>query len=74
MVTISSSVEPGYVKVNVTDSGAGIAESDLAQIFDRFRQVAPSKTGVKGGTGLGLAICKGNLGAAQWLCRGEKVK
>lgn len=61
VVTISSSLEPGFVKVNVTDRGAGIAESDIAQIFDRFRQVAPSKTGVKGGTGLGLAICKAIL-------------
>ncbi len=60
-VTISSTVEPGYVKVSVTDHGAGIAESDVGHIFDRFRQVAPSKTGVKGGTGLGLAICKAIL-------------
>lgn len=60
-VTISSALEPGCVKVNVTDQGAGIAESDIGHIFDRFRQVAPSKTGVKGGTGLGLAICKAIL-------------
>ncbi|HIN64689.1 MAG TPA: PAS domain-containing sensor histidine kinase, partial [Candidatus Obscuribacterales bacterium] len=61
IVTITTELEPGAVKVNVTDHGAGIAEADIAHIFDRFRQVAPSKTGVKGGTGLGLAICKAIL-------------
>lgn len=60
-IFISSSIEPGFIKVNVTDNGAGIPESDIEHIFDRFRQVSPSKTGVKGGTGLGLAICKAIL-------------
>jgi len=60
-VSITTELEPGFAKVNVTDQGAGIAEEDIAHIFDRFHQVAPSKSGVKGGTGLGLAICKAIL-------------
>jgi signal transduction histidine kinase len=48
------------VQVSVADSGAGIAETDLPHLFDRFYQsrqsVAPA-TG-EGGKGLGLAIVK----------------
>jgi signal transduction histidine kinase len=48
------------VSVYVTDTGTGIAQAELPQLFDRFYQarqsVAPA-TGV-GGKGLGLAIVK----------------
>lgn len=42
------------VRISVTDEGPGIQSDQLAAVFDRFRQVGPSR----GGTGLGLAICK----------------
>jgi Signal transduction histidine kinase len=41
----------------VSDSGAGIPESLLTKIFDRFFRVDPSR-GEPSGTGLGLAIAK----------------
>ena len=41
------------ILVDVSDSGGGIAESDLDKIFDPFF------TTKKGGTGLGLSICYG---------------
>lgn len=46
------------VRVSIIDSGIGIAESDLAHIFDDFRQADSSPTRQYGGAGLGLAICK----------------
>lgn len=43
------------LKVNVEDTGIGIAAEDLEFIFDEFAQVYSA---TKQGTGLGLAICK----------------
>jgi len=43
---------------SVTDSGAGISESNLKQLFEPFTQVDASSTRRFGGTGLGLSICR----------------
>jgi len=46
------------VKVEVSDSGQGIAAEDVEKIFDKFQQLDfPDRT-LRGGTGLGLAVCK----------------
>lgn len=45
------------VRVDVEDSGIGIAPADQARLFQPFIQVAKGRT-VQGGTGLGLAICR----------------
>lgn len=47
------------LKVEVRDTGMGIPEDDLANIFNRFSQVDSSSTRTHQGTGLGLAISKG---------------
>ncbi|MFW5735356.1 MAG: ATP-binding protein, partial [Oceanidesulfovibrio sp.] len=47
-----------YIRFEVRDSGIGIPESQINQIFDRFYQVDGSFTRSFEGTGLGLAIAK----------------
>ena len=42
----------------VTDSGIGIAEDSLAELFDPFVQVGEHTHQRFGGTGLGLSICR----------------
>ena len=57
-VTINDHSES--VEVKVTDTGVGIPEDDLSQIFKRFYRVDRSRTKIKNkaSNGLGLAIVK----------------
>jgi len=46
------------VEIRVKDTGIGIAETEIKNIFDRFYQVNSAHTSVQLGTGLGLAMVK----------------
>ena len=46
------------VSFSVTDTGIGIDETQLGQVFESFRQADSSIPRLYGGTGLGLTICK----------------
>ncbi|NPV07767.1 MAG: hybrid sensor histidine kinase/response regulator [Anaerolineae bacterium] len=50
--------EDGYLQVTVSDTGRGIAASELATIFDEFYQIGRAKEEPDAGKGLGLAIAR----------------
>jgi len=53
-VELSATAAPGAAIIRVTDKGAGIPESFLPRLFDRFTQA----DGKKSGSGLGLYIAR----------------
>lgn len=57
-ITVSAGVENGCVRIDITDTGEGIAPQHLPYVFERFYRADPSRARSTGGSGIGLAIVK----------------
>jgi GAF domain-containing protein len=55
-VEVRGRVEDGNVRVDVQDTGIGIAPEDQARVFEEFQQVGRERS--REGTGLGLTLSK----------------
>lgn len=60
-VTVKQSVRDGRVRISVTDTGNGIEDDQISQIWDRYYKVDKVHRRAMIGTGLGLSIVKGVL-------------
>ncbi|MFO7773391.1 MAG: ATP-binding protein [Dehalococcoidia bacterium] len=56
-ITIATEADDGSVTVSVSDTGVGIANSDLPHVFERFYKGDRARS-EGGGTGMGLAIAR----------------
>jgi Na+/proline symporter/nitrogen-specific signal transduction histidine kinase len=73
-VEIALSQGEGFVRVDVSDNGPGIAAAEQQAIFDKFRQAGDPLMGKPQGFGLGLHICKRiveRLGGRIWVVSGR---
>ncbi|MFN3430948.1 MAG: sensor histidine kinase [Candidatus Sericytochromatia bacterium] len=57
-VTITLHPDGSEARIEVADTGVGIASEHQAHLFDKFYQTATSAPGAVGGAGLGLFIAK----------------
>lgn len=58
-LSIKTSNDENFIKIEIADNGIGIDDSSLKQIFDPFFTTKPTGKG----TGLGLAVCYGIITA-----------
>ncbi|KLU60254.1 signal transduction histidine-protein kinase BaeS [Peptococcaceae bacterium CEB3] len=57
-ITIRLQRGPDFAQVQIQDSGIGIPQADLPNIFERFYRADKSRSRETGGTGIGLALVK----------------
>lgn len=79
-ITLSAAYTEKFMEISVEDTGCGIAQENLPELFQKYKQVKITGQDQKEGTGLGLAICKalvtaqgGNIWIASNIGQGTKV-
>ena len=80
VISLTSSVRSGELRVSVEDRGPGIPREELPRIFERFYRLDKARSRKLGGAGLGLPIAKtiveahgGRVEAASRLGEGTKM-
>ena len=58
-INIQAHDDGAELRIEVTDTGEGIAKKDLLHLFERFYRSEQSRSRNFGGAGLGLSIAKG---------------
>lgn len=64
-VTVMLAAEPGWIAVEIRDTGRGISPQDLPHIYERFYRGDLSRSRESGGAGIGLTIAKAMVEAHQ---------
>lgn len=73
-VSIKTVKKEGFIFIKVEDSGNGVPESELENLFDPFFRLEPDRGRDSGGAGLGLAIVKTCVEACQGSVRAYNIK
>ncbi len=58
VVSVQTTNEKDFVRIDIIDQGPGIPKKDKKAIFERFKQIEGEEYKRSGSSGLGLAICK----------------
>jgi PAS domain S-box-containing protein len=57
-LVLSAKSKGDFINISVSDNGPGIAESDVARVFEKFYRTESQNNGKVSGRGLGLALVK----------------
>jgi signal transduction histidine kinase len=57
-ITISTLIEDGFLKVQVTDTGIGMEQAQINKLFNWKKENSTAGTGGEKGLGMGLRLCK----------------
>lgn len=72
-ILIETRTEEGIGKIIISDTGKGIPEDELQQIFEPFYRVNKSRSRKTGGAGLGLSIVKAVVERHGWVISASSV-